>query len=200
MDHYIDIQILPNPEIAAPLVMNQLFYQLHLLLVDGNNHAGISFPGYQHSQGGGLGSCIRLHGTAKVLTALDITRRVDGITDYAAVSEVLAVPEQVKNHAVFVRKHTKSPRDVERKRQHLLKKSGGEWNEEAQESLTRFIGKLNCNYPFAQLISHSSAPAKGMDKNHFYLFIDKRITPEKTGQFTKYGLSDPTNHATVPIF
>lgn len=203
MDHYIDIQILPNPEIEAPLVMNQLFYQLHLLLVDRKSNLGISFPEYIDDPANEkklrLGSRIRLHGTAEQLAILGLAKRSD-IADYAFISEIMSVPAEVKQHAIFVRKHSKSPRDIERKRQYLIKKAGGEWNEQAEESLKRFIDKLRCQLPFIHLASHSSVPAKGIEKNHFYLFIDKRVSAEKKGQFTKYGLSDPGNHASVPIF
>ncbi|PHI30300.1 type I-F CRISPR-associated endoribonuclease Cas6/Csy4 [Budvicia aquatica] len=204
MDHYIDIHIFPNPEIESSVLMNSLFYQLHLLFVDRNSEVAVSFPKYRLAQTGAwkntLGSVLRLHGSHQSLLALDTATTLTDALNYAAVSGITPVPKDINEYAVFVRKHAKSQRDIERKRQHLLKKAGGEWNEIAQESMDRFMDKLYCKLPFIYLTSHSSIPAKGEEKNHFSLFISKENGMLMKGKLTKYGLSDPTHKTSVPIF
>lgn len=204
MDRYIDIQILPNSEIATPLVMNQLFYQLHLKLVDSGVPVGISFPHYcfdsDNHRNTTLGSVLRLHGTEQDLSLLDITDTVSDLFDYILISQITPVPAMVTEYALFIRKHTKTERDIERKRQYLLKKAGGNWNEVAQKSLQIFINKLRCQLPFIHLVSHSSKCHVDEGKNHFHLFISREESKELKGAMTRYGLSDPVAKTSVPIF
>ncbi|MCD1126346.1 type I-F CRISPR-associated endoribonuclease Cas6/Csy4 [Jinshanibacter sp. LJY008] len=202
MDRYIDIQILPNPEIATPLVMNQLFYQLHLKLVDSGVPVGVSFPCYcfdsENHRNTTLGPILRLHGTEQDLSQLELTGTVSSLFGYVLISQITPVPAVVKGYALFARKHAKTERDIERKRQFLLKKAGGNWNEIAQKNLQSFINKLRCQLPFIHLVSHSSKYDD--EKNHFHLFISREESRELKGTLTKYGLSDPVAKASVPIF
>lgn len=203
MDHYIDIQIFPNPEIETAILMNKLFYQLHLVFVDRNSDVAVSFPGYLTQIEGfksTLGSVLRLHGSRASLAALNLADGISALSDYVVITKIAPVPQEIDGHATFVRKHTKGQKDVERKRQFLLKKAGGQWNEIAQESLTKFVNKLHCNLPFIHMISHSSEPAEGEEKNHFCLFINKQKCLPVKGKLTKYGLSDPKQKTSVPIF
>ncbi|SFC42538.1 type I-F CRISPR-associated endoribonuclease Cas6/Csy4 [Pragia fontium] len=204
MDRYIDIQILHNPEIASALVMNQLFYQLHLTLVENANPVAVSFPDYHvdadNHRNNTLGNRLRLHGSATALNSLNIQQYLIDISNYALLGEIKPVPDVVQGYAAFVRKHSKSPRDIDRKRQYLLKKAGGEWNDMAEKSLSRFIEKLRCQLPFIHLVSHSSKPAEDGGKNYFHLFINKETGEVQQGKLTKYGLSDAQHRTTVPIF
>lgn len=203
MESYIDIQILPNPEIAAPVVMNGLFYRLHLRLAASGLQVGVSFPQYRmgdEASAGSLGSLLRLHGQRDDLAKLDVQTTMGEFCDYTFVGEISDVPGAVSEYASFVRKHCKSMRDVDRKRRYLLKKANGEWNDVAQESLRRFMEKLHCALPFVHLASHSSKPAEGETQNSFHLFIAKEAGPRRNGSVTRYGLSDPQNKMSMPIF
>ena len=45
MDHYVDIQVLPDPEFLETTLMNELFSKLHRALgKHGQGKIGVSFP------------------------------------------------------------------------------------------------------------------------------------------------------------
>ena len=49
MAHFLDIQLLPDPELSAPVLMSALYAKLHRALVLGNSNAGgiaIAFPAW----------------------------------------------------------------------------------------------------------------------------------------------------------
>lgn len=70
MDHYVDIDLHPDPEFPVYQLMNALYAKLHRALVAMNStQIGVSFPGVQ-TQPSGLGTRLRLHGSSASLEVL----------------------------------------------------------------------------------------------------------------------------------
>ena len=146
MDHYIELTLIRQAEITPPIVMSNLFSKLHLILVALPNNIGLSFPDFvaetdDDQSKSKLGERLRLHGDEAGLTALLEHRKIKELFDYALFSQIKKVPDEISHFAYFVRKHIKSRRDLLRKQAFLQKKSGGEWNDSAKESMRRFFDK-----------------------------------------------------------
>jgi len=187
MDHYIEINILPDPEFTPPTVMNVLFGKLHAALVSmESDDIGVSFPEMGDDKPS-LGSRLRLHGTREKLSRLASAPWLAGMADYIRARDIAPVPPNV-THRIFRRVQTKS--NPQRLRRRMIKRKGVS-QEEAQntipDSAARFL-----KAPFVRLKSSSTG-------QNFLLFIEQ--TPPQAdpapGAFSRYGLSQT---ATVPCF
>ena len=187
MDHYLDLTLQPNPEIAPPHLMGALFSKLHRALVaHQSEHIGISFPETQENRVW-LGSCLRLHGNQVELTALMATPWLMGMRDdvhASAVKKVLASSV----FRVVSRVQAKSGVERLRRRQmrrHFLSEI------QAQAQIPDTAAK-QLDLPYVQLQSHSTGQA-------FRLFIRHGpiLTVASPGVFSAYGLSSA---ATIPWF
>lgn len=185
--HYIDIQLLPDPEISPAHIMGALYGRLHLALVQlGAKQIGISFPEYRLKPRG-VGKILRLHGSPADLQTLCASVHFGGIKDLIAVKETLPVPEHARHRAVFRRQFKTN---VDRLRRRRMARHG----ESAEQAALAIpdSAQQHTTLPFVQLRSRSSAQA-------FCLFLamgEEYATPQK-GEFNTYGLS---NQATIPWF
>ncbi len=187
MDHYIDIRVRPDPELATPHVLNALAGKLHLALAGlKSEHIGISFPRFRADRPT-LGDTLRLHGDRQSLEQLMTRQWLAGINDHVRLGELLPVPATAK-YRVVVRKQTCS--SAERIRRRQMKRHG--WtDEEAKQRIPDSIEK-RLSLPFLNLRSQSTGQP-------YRLFIDHlpcQDTPAP-GVFNTYGLSAA---ATVPWF
>lgn len=186
MDHYIEINILPDPEFSPSLLMNALHSKLHraLVLLDCKD-IGLSFPDYSEKPSR-LGDRIRLHGNQQRLTELMAMNWLTGMRDHIRVGEVSGTPETVR--AIIVRRvQVKS--NAARIRRRQIRRHG--FSEE--EALQRIPDSMEkrLHLPFLTLRSHSSEQV-------FRLFIQQvQATLSVGGNFNSYGLS---GEATVPYF
>lgn len=181
MDHYIDIVILPNPEILPMDLMNSLFMQLHRHLVEIKaNTIGVSFPRYQKD----LGCVMRLHGTAESLQKSANGEWLETMHSYVYWGGLQKVPENVKGYRVVCRRQRCS---AERRRRRSIKCNKG--NEESWAKITE--GKY-LKLPFVKLYSQST-------EQNMRVYIDHQYLQDKpaAGNFSSYGLSST---ATVPWF
>lgn len=187
VDHYLDLTLLPNPEIAQPHLMAALFSKLHLALVaQRSEHIGICFPGVQASSGW-LGDCLRLHGSQSDLSALMAGNWLLAMLDHVQATAVRRVPAGA-SFCVVSRVQAKS--NPERQRRRQMRRHGIT----AEEALTRLPDSATekLDLPYIQLRSQSTGQS-------FLLFIrhgEVRTTPT-AGPFSSYGLS-PT--ATIAWF
>ncbi len=187
MDHYIDLILLPDPEIAQPYLLAALFSKLHLALVaQRNEHIGTSFPALQPNRQW-LGDCLRLHGSQADLTSFMATPWLAGLRDHVRATDVQVVPSQVAYRAVS-RVQAKS--NPERLRRRQMRRHGID----AAEALARVPDSVveRLDLPYLHLRSHSTGQA-------FRLFI-RHGEPQAhaiPGIFGAYGLSANT---TVPWF
>jgi CRISPR-associated endonuclease Csy4 len=187
MDHYVDLTLLPDPEIAQAHLMGALFSKLHLALVARRSqHIGVSFPAVQLSPVC-LGDCLRLHGDQSILAELMNLNWLAGVRDHVRATAVLAVPSNA-NFRIVSRAQAKS--NPERLRRRKMRRHGLS----ADEALTQVpdTSAERLSLPYVQLSSQST-------KQSFRLFIRHGALLETAtmGTFGSYGLSAT---ATIPWF
>lgn len=187
MDHHVDIDLRPDPEIAPHQLMSALYAKLHRALVGlARDDIGVSFPQYD-AAAPHLGNRLRLHGEMGALVALMADDWLTGMRDHVAVGTPSPVPESVQHRAVR-RVQTKS--SPERLRRRLMRRH--DINElEALRRIPDSAARL-LRLPFIQLSSGSTGQS-------FRLFIDQSVAQPQAshGTFGAYGLS---RDATVPWF
>lgn len=187
MDHYLDIRVRPDPELASAHVMDTLFGKLHLALAA--RHAGdigISFPGVETGRTG-LGDVLRLHGSAAALAELMGTRWLLGLLDHVQAGAIAVVPANAA-HRVVRRVQAKS--SAERIRRRQMRRHGydaAQARERVPDSIERTLA-----LPYVNLRSASTTQV-------FRLFVEQGPVQAaaQTGRFGAYGLS---TQATVPWF
>lgn len=187
MDHYVDIEVQPDPEFPANQLMSALYAKLHRALVaQGGTRIGVSLPGVD-GVGAHLGTRLRLHGELAALTKLLASDWLAGMRDHVALKQPARVPDSAQ-HRVVKRVQVKS--NPERLRRRLMRRHALSEQEACQripDDVARFT-----DLPFVQLRSTSTGQS-------FRLFIDHGpILPGAIpGDFNAYGLS---LDATIPWF
>jgi CRISPR-associated endonuclease Csy4 len=187
MDHYLDIRVRPDPELAIGHVMDALFGKLHLALAARQaGDIGVSFPGVALGRSG-LGDVLRVHGLGGALNALMGTRWLSGLYDHVQASAVAPVPVDA-HHRVVRRVQARS--SAERIRRRQMRRHGYDEamaRERVPDSVERTLV-----LPYVNLRSASTAQV-------FRLFIEHgpMQTAPQAGGFSAYGLSPS---ATVPWF
>ncbi len=186
MDHYLDIDILPDPEFTPNLLMNELVGKLHRALVElKTNNLGISFPRYDRAASR-LGSKLRLHSSTKDLSMLMEKSWLTGMKDHIFTSMILEVPVDIKYLNV---RRVQSKSNAERIRRRQMKRHGLS-EKEACERVPETVER-RLDLPFVTLKSSSTDQV-------FRLFIDQYVAEGlNPGSFNTYGLS-PT--ASLPLF
>jgi CRISPR-associated endonuclease Csy4 len=187
MDHYVDIEVRPDPEFPANQLMSALYAKLHRALVaQGCNRIGVSLPGVERA-GAHLGTRLRLHGELAALTTLLASDWLAGMRDHVALTQPARVPDSAQ-HRVVKRVQLKS--NPERLRRRLMRRHDLDEREAIQripDEAARFT-----RLPFVQLRSASTGQT-------FRLFIDHGplLASAAPGDFNAYGLSQG---ATIPWF
>ncbi|KAA8998073.1 type I-F CRISPR-associated endoribonuclease Cas6/Csy4 [Affinibrenneria salicis] len=184
MDHYLEIQVLPDPEFTTADLLSALFAKLHRALGQrGKGDIGVSFP----DAGKTLGDKIRVHGSETALAELQASAWLKGLRDYTQSSDIQSVPAGVKFRPVR-RVQVKS--SAMRLRRRSVNK--GWLTEKQAEERIPFSCEQRTGLPFLQLKSLSSGQT-------FRLFIAQGPVQSTSvnGTFSTYGLSAT---ATVPWF
>jgi CRISPR-associated endonuclease Csy4 len=186
MDQYINVDVLPDPEFSAPVLMSALFAKLHRALVaKGEGEIGVSFPKANKT----LGDRLRLHGSKDALNRLMALEWLRGLRDYTRTGRIDTVPGNCKYRVVS---RVQAKNNLERMYRRSVK--NGRLNaQEAQAKVEENKSKETLlDHPYLQLRSSSSG-------QHFYIFINQRSISEVPvqGIFSTYGLS---HQATVPYF
>ncbi|WP_249186615.1 type I-F CRISPR-associated endoribonuclease Cas6/Csy4 [Pseudomonas sp. KB-10] len=121
MDHYLDLKLLPDPEFPATQLMSALLAKLHRGLHDlRRGDVGISFPDVERASHG-LGSLLRLHGSAEALDRLLALNWLSGMRDHLHLGELTPIPAQVRWSCVSRVQVDSNP---ERARRRLIKRHG----------------------------------------------------------------------------
>lgn len=187
MECFVDIELRPDPEFAAPLLLGALYAKLHGTLVP-NNSMGIAvcFPGHQ-THPPSLGTRMRLLGSCSALQALTGSEWLSGVRDHVKVGALARVPVGAA-HRTLRRVQAKSNPERLRRRlmtRHCLNET------QARERIPNSAAET-LNLPFVQLRSCSTG-------QRFRLFLS--LGPEQpapvSGKFNAYGLSQ---NATLPWF
>lgn len=112
MRWYIDITLLPGPEIPLYFLWQKVYQQLHLAFVEnqenGKVRVGVAFPEYDIEKLH-LGNKLRLLATDKSdLEKLNLELALARLTDYVHITGMPAVPEKIEGFAFFKRIQLKS--------------------------------------------------------------------------------------------
>lgn len=185
MDAYTDLQLMPDPEFPATLLMNALFSKLHRGLFElGTGEIGVSFPAIERP---GLGSILRLHASDAVLRDFINSGWLQGMHDHVQIVGPLPIPTQVCYRMV---RRVQSHSSPERERRRLMTRKGVSAEEALKLIPERRIQWLDL--PYVDLSSHSTG-------QQFKLFIEQGplMDAPSSGRFSAYGLSAT---ATIPWF
>lgn len=187
MDAYIELQLLPDPEFPATLLMNALFAKLHRALVgNGEGRIGISFPDLE-PKGAGLGKRLRLHGLTADLERLMAGNWLQGMRDHLACNPISKVPGNAQQRIVRRVQAKSSP---ERERRRLVRRKGIS-QASAIESIPDSAAE-RLILPYVLLSSQSTGQQFRLFIEH--LPVQKEASP---GNFSAYGLS---SNASIPWF
>ena len=187
MDHYLEIRLLPDPEFPATTLMNALFSKLHRGLANhGKGSIGVSFPDVEEAHRG-LGSRLRLHGSATDLRDFMGAAWLTGMRDHGAVDGPAPVPAGARHRVV---RRVQAHSNPERERRRLIARKGVSPDEALAAIPDSRAEQLDL--PFILLSSRSTG-------QHFRLFVEHLPVEDEArpGTFGSYGLSPAT---TVPWF
>lgn len=187
MDHYVDIEVRPDPEFANHQLMGALYAKLHRAFVaQGSHRLGVSFPGMDEVRTH-LGTRLRLHGELEALRTLLASDWLAGMRDHVTLSLPLPVPHQAQHRTVSRVQVKSSPARLRRRlmRRHDLTEA--EASQRIPDDAVR-----STHLPFVQMRSTSTGQA-------FRLFVEHgpvQAMPT-AGDFNTYGLGQG---ATIPWF
>ena len=187
MDHYVNMDMRPDPEFPVYQLINALYSKLHRALVAMENTAiGVSFPGF-NLKAPHLGARLRLHGSITALSTLFASDWLTGMRDHVELTQPLQVPDNAHYRSVRRVQVKSSP---ERLRRRLMRRQNVDEQEARQripDGAARFASQ-----PFMQMRSTSTSQS-------FRLFIDHGPIQSNSvaGDFNAYGLSQG---ATIPWF
>lgn len=187
MDHYIDLQVRPDPEFPISQLLSALAVKLHRALVGLKaDDIGVSFP-HHRAKDAGLGDILRLHSSQMRLQQLMQTHWLTGMADHVEISDILPVPATVQHRIV---RRVQAQSNVERIRRRQMKRHSLT-EEEARQRIPDAV-EQRLDLPWLTLRSQSTG-------QNFRLFIEHLPCQQKTasGNFNTYGLSST---ATVPWF
>jgi CRISPR-associated endonuclease Csy4 len=194
MRFYIEITLLPNPEVNLNFLWSKVFQQIHLGLVemqDGNGQVpiGISFPDYVLGEKYGmLGAKLRLLAQDEItLARFDAAKWLARLSDYVHCTSIRPVPEKLKGYAIYQREQPKTNKE------RLARRYAGRHNVSYEQAMLRYNEMVHKSVatPFIRLKSLSS-------EQTFCLWIKKTLISESSkGAYSSYGLSAQT---TVPEF
>jgi len=199
MNHYQDINLIPDAEANLGFLWEKVFQQMHLAMTNNKTSSGISevgicFPEY-NSQSFPLGSKLRIFAqSADNLVNIDVDKYLKRLSDYTRFTSIKAVPTNVSQYALFMRKQfdTNALRLAKRRA-----KRKGETIEQALEYYSDFRDR-DTRLPYINTISLSTDR-----RNKFRLFIEREfVDSPSSGNFNCYGLTsrDKDKQATVPWF
>lgn len=187
MDHFVDIDLRPDPEFSVSHLMSALYDKLHRVLVKlDSTGVGVSFPGRDDAVPH-LGKTLRLHGRLETLTVLMASEWLAGMRDHVIARSPRPVPAG-STHRCVRRVQAKS--NPARLRRRLIRRHGLSAHEALQRIPDSAVELIRL--PFVQLRSAST-------EQTFRLFIahDPDQPEAIAGAFNAYGLSQT---ATIPWF
>lgn len=187
MDHYVDIHLLPDPEVAPHQLMSHLFSRLHGRLARGQfTQVAVSFPGYDLMPVT-LGNKLRLVAPAQELATLLAVDWLAALRDHVHIADGQSVPANAKACQLRRVQAKSSP---ERLRRRQMRRHGLS-PEQARAQVPDHCAE-RLPLPFVTVASSST-------EQQFRLFLQLVPAPEGPlpGSFNAYGLSA---QATIPWF
>lgn len=196
MNYFIELTLLPNPEVGSYFLWSKLYVQLHLAFVEHKDAEeqvpyGVSFPQYRAEQKGdksfiSLGSKLRIFAVSEAeLVALNLATWLERLDDYVHVTRIKAVPSDKPLSHVVVSRDRAKPFSAKRNAEYAKRSSISEDLARQRFEQTSRLKLL----PFITLKSLTNG-------QEFSLKIDQKPADEaRQGRFNTYGLS---RMSTVP--
>lgn len=185
--HYLDLKILPDPEIGNAELLGALYNRLHQAFVQFKiDTIGVSFPQYSTAPLA-IGNILRLHSTEEMLEKFMEQEWMKGMREHVQLSAICPAPDHAQ-HRTLQRKQFKT--NVERLRRRRMRRKG-ETAEQAAAAIPASVERKP-NLPFVHLSSGSTG-------HNFFLHLElgpPQAAPT-SGTFSSYGLSEK---ATIPWF
>ena len=199
MKYYVEVTLLPNPDITLYFLWEKLYQQVHIALVemkekDEKSDIGVSFPEYKDKY---LGTKLRFFTSEKTkLITLNLAKWLSRLLDYVHITSIKNVPSKVGSYVNFYR--------INRRKSNIEKAKNTA--ERGKYSFEKALEKLEgrseilSTAPFIRMISLSSELKSSGGKHRFKLVVGKKEAlsdePNKK-QFNSYGLSATSS---VPNF
>ncbi|MDC8773558.1 type I-F CRISPR-associated endoribonuclease Cas6/Csy4 [Roseateles albus] len=188
MSHqYLDIRLLPDPELPPHVLMAALFTKLHKALSDlKEDQIGVCFPEYAKDPAR-LGDHLRLIGPRASLARLMEGSWLGALQEQISSTAIASVPEGAEQRALRRVQAKSSPARLRRRQMKRHGLNEAEALERVPDHAAEFL-----RLPFVQLFSASTGQT-------FRLFLDLS-EPQGAGVqgvFNAYGLSST---ATIPCF
>ncbi len=186
MKFYLEITLLPNPEVGINFLWSKVFQQIHLGLVEmqdeqGKIPIGVSFPDYVTGEKCSLlGGKLRLFAhDESTLSRFNVNQWLARLSDYVHCTGIRPVPEKLTGYAIYQREQPKTSNE------RLARRYAKRHNVDYDTALMRYSDKAykSIATPFIRLKSLSADQA-------FCLWIKKTAVKELSGAtFSSYGLS-----------
>ena len=194
MKCYLEITLLPNPEVGINFLWSKVFQQIHLGLVEmqdeqGRVPIGVSFPDYVTGEKQSvLGGKLRLFAKDEAtLSRFNASQWLSRLSDYVHCTSIRPVPEKLTGYAIYQREQPKTSKE------RLARRYAKRHNEDYDTAVLRYSSMVykTIALPFIRLKSLSG-------NKEFCLWIKKTEVAELSGTaFGSYGLSAVS---TVPEF
>ena len=187
VDYFLDLELLPDPEFAAHLLLAALYAKLHRALVAcERSDIAVSFPEYQTNPPS-LGVRMRLLGSQQALQTLTAIDWLRGMHDHVKASNLARVPTDAAQRAL---RRVQAKSNPERLRRRLMKRHGLD-ETQARERIPDSAAET-LHLPFVQLRSSSTGRTFRL-----FLSLGAEQPAPVSGKFNTHGLSQT---ATVPWF
>jgi CRISPR-associated endonuclease Csy4 len=183
MDHYIEIQLMPDAEMRNNVLMNKVFTKFHKALFEMQAcDIGVSFPNYKIL----LGNKLRIHGSKNRLEELQAKDWLGGLIGYCNLTDIQKIPDSVQYRTVSRKQQNMTNSKLNR----LIKRGNISEQEAKQYRVKMYSGGLSEAY--LELESTSNG------HKHRRYIVEGELTDMLTeGEFDSFGLSKT---ATIPWF
>jgi CRISPR-associated endonuclease Csy4 len=192
MKYFTELTLIPDADTPPHYLWKVVLLQIHIGLVEmkdesGKVPVGISFPKYNLKKFQ-IGNKIRLFGqTEEILETLNLSTRVNKLSDYVHLTSIKPVPERIKGYTTFFKVQKKTYKHT------LVRRRAKRHNltiEQAYKDYENFVGRT-INLPYINMISCSTS-------QRYRLYVEKKEVRESLYEgFNTYGLS---RSSTVPSF
>lgn len=183
MEHFIDIEIKPDAEMRANVLINKVYSKLHKALFSLNStDIGVSFPAYDIK----LGDVLRIHGTETRLVALQNTNWLGGLAGYCEQTPIQPIPTKVSYRTVSRKQANMTAAKLRR----LIKRRSIPAEDVKKYKAKMFAQGLDNAY--LELESTSNG-----NKHRRYIEFGELSDKPSTGLFDSFGLS---KESTIPWF
>ncbi|PID45849.1 MAG: type I-F CRISPR-associated endoribonuclease Cas6/Csy4 [Proteobacteria bacterium] len=199
MKYYVELTLLPDPEMTTYYLWERVYQQVHLAFVENkeaNNRVkmGVAFPDY-HLEKPSLGRRLRVFAeTHEQLSRLDLSQWLKRLADYVHCKAIKEVPSGVEGYGCYKRIYEKGTNEnlARRRAKKLSISYEAALNYFENDKERKRSSKRVVNLPFITMKSLSSG-----EKYPLFIGFVKTDGLIDGGGFNTYGLSA---NSSVPLF